>query len=197
MIAGSFSTSVHKASWPTQLAQEKEHAELRLKSAAQKARLAELKAQEEIEARKKTEVEFTQKLVESESARQRVETELAAQTAARLANARGSLVIVTQPAGATVTVGNLPPQISPATFSDIKIGSYPVTISLARHEEVKLDLTVAENAMTESGTIPLVAAVGSLRINSEPGDAQYELRPASALTIDPDARRTGQTPAAI
>jgi TonB family protein len=180
-----------------QLASQKQQAEERLKTEEEKARLAELKAQEETEARRQIEAEFAAKLLTSETARQQAEAEALAQTAARLANARGSLVIATAPAGATVTVGNLPPKTTPATFSDIKIGSYSINISLPRHEEVELELEVSENATTESGVIPLVALIGSLRINSEPGVADYELQPANVLMVDPVSRRSGQTPAAL
>jgi TonB family protein len=180
-----------------ELAIQKEQAEERLKAEAQKARLAEQKAQEEADARQKLEAEYAQKLLQSETARQLAESEALAQTAARLANARGSLVITTNPAGARVTVGNLPPKESPATFTDIRIGTYPITISLPRHEEVKLDLDVAENATTESGVISLVALIGSLQINTQPNGVKYELRPANALLVDPSARRSGVTPAAL
>ena len=179
------------------LALEKQQTEQRLKAEMEKAQLAEQKAKEEAESRKKIEAEFSQKLVTSETARQQAESEALAQTAARLANARGSLVVTTNPAGAMVTVGNLPPRNSPATFSDIKIGTYPVTITLAHHEEMKLELAVKENATTESGPLALVALFGALKIISDPGVAAYELHPANTLMVAPESRRTGRTPASL
>ena len=197
VIAGAFFYIDFQSKAAEQLALEKTQVEQRLSAEREKARVAEQRAQEEAEARKKIEVEFAEKLGLAESARQQVESELVTQTAARLANARGSLVIATKPSGAAIKVGNLPPQTSPATFSDIKIGSYPVTITLAGHESVTLELGVVENSTTNTGIISLIAAVGSLQINSEPSNADYDLRPANALLIAPESRRSGKTPATI
>ena len=197
VIAAAFFYIDSQSEAADQLAIEKSQIEQRLNTERERAKLAEQRAMSEADARKKIEVEFAQKLVESETARQAAESEAAAQSAARLANARGSLVIATNPSGARVTVGNLPPQTTPATFNDIKIGTYTVVITLPGHEEVKLDLAVAENSTTDTGTIPLVSAIGSLRINSEPGEAAFELRPSSPLMINPELRRTGKTPAAL
>jgi TonB family protein len=181
----------------SQLTLERQQAEERLKSEEEKARLAEQRAQEEAESRKKIELEFAQKLDAAEAARKEAEAKALAQTAARLANARGTLVVTTNPAGASVAVGDFPPRSSPATFSDIKIGTYPVVITLPRHEEVKLDLVVAENGTTNPGLINLVPLVGALRITSGPGEADYELHPAKALMVAPESRRTGKTPATL
>lgn len=180
-----------------QLTAEKQNAEQKLKAVQAKARLAEQKAHEEAEARKKTEAEFSQKLVDSEAARQQAEAEAVAQTAARLAAARGTLVVTTNPAGATVKVGNLPPATSPATYRDLKIGTYPVTISLPHYEELHVDLVVNENATTDSGVISLNRLAGALKITSEPGVATYELHPANQLMVAPESRLSGSTPASL
>ncbi|MEO6002939.1 MAG: PEGA domain-containing protein [Opitutus sp.] len=181
----------------SQLTLEKQQAEQRLRTEQQKARAAEKKAHEEAESRKKTESELSQKLVDAEAARQQAEAEAVAQTAARLAAARGSLVIATNPAGATIKVGNLPPRTSPFTFSDLKIGTYAVTISLPHYEEMKLDLVVNENATTDTGVLSLNRLVGGLKISSEPGTATYELSPANQLMVAPESRRSGSTPATL
>lgn len=179
------------------LAAEKEKTEQRLHAEQEKARLAEQKAQEEAEARKKFEIELGQKLAASEAERQKAEAEARAQSAARLANARGTLVIKTEPAGASVAVGDLPPHPSPATFTMLKIGKYPVTITMPRHDDVKLELEVKENATTDPGVITLASVVGAVELVTEPAGADYELHPANALMIAPDARRTGKTPAVV
>jgi TonB family protein len=172
--------------------------EKRIKDEADKVRLAaEQKARDEADARKKSESEFAQKLAAAESARQQAELDAKAQTAARLANARGTLVIRTEPAGASVTVGTLAPRPAPATFNDIKIGKYPVTISFLHHDEVKMDVEVNENATTEPPVVRLARITGTIEIASEPVGASYELRPANVMVVPPDARRTGQTPATL
>ncbi len=177
------------------IALDKQKAEQRAKEEADRAHLAEQKAQQEAASRKKLETESAQKLALAEAARVQAEGEARAQTASRLANARGTLFITTQPAGATVTVADLPPRSSPATFAYLKIGKYPITITLAHHEEVKLELEVTENNTTTSDTIQLASLVGSVAITSEPAGSAFEIRPANSFTVTSDARRTGQTPA--
>lgn len=174
---------------------DKQKAEQRAKEEADRAHLAEQKAQQEAATRKKLEMENAQKLALAEAARGQAEGEARAQTASRLANARGTLFITTQPAGATVTVADLPPRSSPATFAYLKIGKYPITVTLAHHEEVKLELEVTENNTTTSDTIQLATLVGSVAITSEPSGSAFEIRPANSFTVASDARRTGQTPA--
>ncbi len=173
---------------------EKQKTEQRIKAEEERAHLAE---QKEAEDRKKFELETSQKLAAAEAARQQAEAEARAQTATRLANARGTLVVNTRPAGATVTVGDLPAKTSPATFTFIKIGKYPVRIALAHHEETKLELEVTENNTTDSGVIQLASLVGSATITSEPAGSSYELHPVNAFSISGDAKRTGQTPATV
>lgn len=176
---------------------EKHQTEERLRAEEAKARLAQQKALEEAESRKLLEATAAQKLAQAEAARLQAENEARAQVAARLANARGTLVITTEPAGATVKVGDLPPRTSPATFADIRIGKYPVAISLARYGDAKLEFEVKENATTQPPVIPLERVFGTLELTTSPADAEFELHPANALMISPDARRTGRTPATL
>lgn len=179
-------------------AQEQAINEKRIRDEAEKVRLAaEQKLREEAEARKKFEAEIAAKLAAAEAARLQAEEDARAQTEARLANARGTLVVKTEPAGATVTVGSFSPRQSPATFSDIKIGEYPVTISLPQHDEVKLNVEVNENVTTEVPVVRLTRITGTIDITSDPAGANYEVRPANVLMVSPDARRTGRTPASI
>lgn len=179
------------------LAAEKQATELRLKAEQERVRLAEQKAREEAEARQKTEQDLAQKLAMSESARQQAEEEARAQAAARLANARGTVEITTEPAGATITIGSLPPRTSPATFADIRTGHYPVVVKLPRYEEVRLEVDVKENTVTTVPTVTLLRLVGTLEIASEPAGLDYEVRPANVLMVAPEARQTGRTPAKL
>lgn len=173
-----------------EVAKAKEDA--RIREEAEKARLAaEKKMRDDAEiARKKLEEEMNQKLAAAEEARKQAE-------AARLANARGNVVIATEPAGANITFGPLSPRRSPATFTDVKIGKYPVTVSLPNHDEVKFEVEVNENATTEHPVVRLERITGTVEITSEPVGANYELRPAGTMIVAPEARRTGQTPATL
>ncbi|MEO6996133.1 MAG: PEGA domain-containing protein, partial [Lacunisphaera sp.] len=179
------------------VALEKQKADERVKAETERAHLAELKARQEEENRKKYEAETSRKLAVAESARKQAEEEARNEAATRLANARGTLIVTTQPAGATVKVGDLPPRVSPATFNYIKIGKYPVTISLAHHEDAKLELEVTENNTTQSSVIQLASTVGSVALTSDPSGSSYELKPANSFLVAPDAKRTGQTPATV
>jgi len=179
------------------LALQKQQTEARIKAEQEKVRLAEQKAQEEAEARRKMETELAAKLSAAEDARQKAEAEAQAQVQARLANARGSLVIATDPAGALVTVGALPARRSPTTFNDLKIGHYTVVISLPRYEEKRLDFEIQENVTNEPSVITLVRLAGNVEITSQPAGAQYEIHPANVLMVAPEDRHTGTTPATV
>ncbi|HEY4246382.1 MAG TPA: PEGA domain-containing protein [Lacunisphaera sp.] len=176
---------------------QKQKDDERVKAEAERTHLAEKKAKEEEENRKKFELESSRKLAVAENARKQAEEEARNEAANRLANARGTLIVTTQPAGATVKVGDLPPRPSPATFNFVKIGKYPVTITLAHHEDAKLELEVTENNTTDSGVITLASVVGAVTLTSDPSGSNYELKPANSFLVAADAKRTGQTPATI
>lgn len=179
------------------LKEEKARTEQRLQAEIAKTRVIEEKAQAETEARKKAEAESARKLAEAEAGRQRAESDARSQAAARLANARGALTIATDPAGATITVGNLAPRPSPATYTDLKIGKYPVTIALNLYDTAQLELEVKEDATTDTGVIKLNKILGSLELITEPASVAYEVKPANAMIVLPEARRTGRTPATL
>lgn len=179
------------------LAAEKARTDQRLQDEIAKNRLSEKKAHDETEARKKLEQESAKKVADAEAGRQRAEAEARASTAARLANARGTLVIATDPAGAMITVGTLAPRPSPATFSDLKIGKYPVSIALSLYDTAQLEFEVKEDATTDTGVIKLNKILGSLELVTEPDAVAYEVKPANAMIVMPDARRTGRTPGTL
>ncbi len=160
----------------------------------ERQRKAEEQARIEAETRRKIELENAAKVAAAEAARQQAENEARIQAAIRIANARG-VITVKGPAGATVTVGELPPRTAPATFRDLKLGRYPVTIALQHHETAKLELEVKENETTDAGLIRLARIVGTLILTSEPGDANFEVRAANTIVLGPAAVRTGRTPA--
>jgi len=165
--------------------------ELAEKQAQEAKALAEKQAQE----RKKTETELQAKLRAAEQAAKTAREEAERQKTARIANARGTLVIKTEPAGATVHVGDLPAQTSPATFTDIKIGSYPVSITLPRYAQIDTTADVSENQTTDLGTLQLQRITCALELACEPAGSSYELKP-TALSLTPNIRR-GTTPAKL
>lgn len=171
--------------------------ERRAKTDAENARKAEeLKARQDAEARRVFEAEVSQKLAAAEEARRQAELTAKQQiAAARLANARGSVVIATVPAGAMVTVGTLPARPSPATFSDLRTGKYPVSISLLHHDSAKFEVEISEDTTLEPPVVRLARITGSMEVTSDPIGANYDVRPANVLMVPPDARRTGKTPA--
>ncbi|MEO6874865.1 MAG: PEGA domain-containing protein [Opitutaceae bacterium] len=173
---------------------EKARAEQRLQVEIAKTRAVEAKAHAEAEARKKLEAEVAQKLADAEAGRQRAETDARQQTAARLANARGALTIESDPAGAMVTVGDLSPRPTPASYTDLKIGKYPVSIALPLYDTAQLELEVKDGGTTDSGVVKLVKILGSLELITEPSGVAYEVKPANALFVAADSRRTGHTP---
>lgn len=180
------------------LAQEKQAAEQRAQADIERARLEAEKVKKEAAAQQQQFVfETNQKLAAAEAARQQAENEAKQQTAARLASARGNLVIVTEPAGALVTVGDQPAAPAPLTLNYLKIGRYPVTIRQARYDEVKLDLEVTENGTTNPGVIKLTRIAGALEITSDPAGTAYEVQPANAPTFSIGAKLTGKTPATL
>ncbi|MDE3084220.1 MAG: PEGA domain-containing protein, partial [Verrucomicrobiota bacterium] len=158
------------------LAHEKAEAEHRASEEAEKLRIQKQQADE---ALKKAQEEAAAKLKAAEDARKQAEEKARAETAAHLAAARGRINLVTEPAGATVRVGNLPPRTSPALFDEMKLGHYPVTISLSGYDEMKLDLEVKENQTADPGIIKLTSQIGSLQLTTVPAGATYNVRSAA------------------
>lgn len=157
---------------------ERVAAEARARADAEALRQAQLKAEAEAEARRKVEAEAlaaaeeAKRQAEADAQRMRLETE-------RLLNARGSIRIVTTPAGATISVDNMTPRESPATFEDLRLGKYTAEISMAGYEPAKVELEVQENQVSDPGVVRLVRQIGSLALSTDPEGVSYEVRPAA------------------
>jgi serine/threonine protein kinase len=89
----------------------------------------------------------------------------------RLANAKGGLMVKTAPGGATVSLGGEDVQLSPATFKGVKIGKYPLRVSLEGYEPVSREVEIKENDFADLGTITLVRETGTVRVESTPAGA--------------------------
>jgi hypothetical protein len=110
--------------------------------------------------------------------------------AEHLAQARGALLVNTEPQGATVTLGTQSRK-SPTSFADLSIGTARLKIFLDGYESMERDVEVRENQITDPGMIRLVRIVGSAKIESAPQSIEFDL-------IDADGgHHSGTTPATL
>ncbi|HEU5081623.1 MAG TPA: TonB family protein [Opitutaceae bacterium] len=188
----------------SQAQKEKEAQAAKAREADQRAaaeaaarRAAEEKAKQEADARKKAEAEAAQRAVAAEKARIEAEEKMRAATAEELLNARGGLTLNTDPAGATVSIGELAPRQTPVSMKDLRLGRYSLTISLAGYDNEQRDIDIKANEVTDLGTIKLHRQVGSVEITSDPNGLDYELKPAASLFVNPSDVRKGQTPVTL
>ena len=100
----------------------------------------------------------------------------------RLAAARGSILVKTEPSGASVKIGDGPSQIAPAVFTEVKLGSYPVQIQRDGYEPRTLSAEVKENQPTDLGIITLAHSKGSLKITTNPDGLTYEMTSPSSTS---------------
>jgi ketosteroid isomerase-like protein len=120
----------------------------------------------------------------AEQSRRALEERKAAE---HLANARGSALIRTEPAGATVTLGDQAEK-SPATFNGVKIGSFPLKIELEGYEPIKRQAEIKENEIADPGTIKLERSTGDAEIRTNPDGIEFDL-------VDADGNHhSGKTP---
>jgi hypothetical protein len=100
--------------------------------------------------------------------RERAESNATPNPAQQAINLPGTVVVKTEPAGATVTLGNQT-QKSPATFTGIIGNKSSIKIILSGYEPVQRDIAVSDTRGTEVGPIALERAQAVLQIN---GDSQ-------------------------
>jgi TonB family protein len=178
----------------------KAQAEQRAATEAEALRKAQQQAQIEADARKRAENEIAQKNAAAEVAQKRAteEAKRLVDETNRLLNGRGSLVIVTEPAGATIALSNFAPRVSPATIKDLRLGHYSVNITLPGYDPVNLDVEIKDNATTDPGVIRMVGQFGSIELTTDPADVAYEIRPAGLrISLGGSEIRQGKTPATV
>ena len=151
----------------------------------------------ETDARKKAEADAAQRAIAAELARKKSEEDARASTTERLLNARGGLNVATDPAGATVVVGELAPRPSPISLKDLRLGRYSVSITHPGYDSEQRDVEIKEGEPADLGTIKLKRQVGSVSITSDPSGLPYELKPAGSLFVNPSDVKSGQTPATL
>jgi TonB family protein len=163
-------------------------------------RQAELQAKADAEARRRAEEDAAQKSAAAEAARQQAADVIRTREAetSRLLNGRGSLVLVTEPAGASVEISNLAPHVTPVTLSDLRLGRYTIKLSLPGYDPANVEAEIKDNETTDPGTIRLVRQTGSLTLTTEPAGMSFEVRPAAArfFAAASDLRQ-GKTPATL
>lgn len=107
------------------------------------------------------------------------------------AAARGGAIIKTVPPGATVKIGSLAPQVSPATFSGIEAGKYPLKITLDGYEDYLTDLEIKKGEVPELPPIALQRTCGGLNISSNYSDVTFSLNKGDAVVL------SGKVPASL
>lgn len=110
-----------------------------------------------------------QRLKDEEARRQEIE---------RLARARGSVRLVTEPAGAEILSDGKPAGKTPATVGDLKLGKHEFRLRLKGHDDAVIAAEVAEEKVTDPGLIRLKRSVGRIQISTQPEGAQFVLEPA-------------------
>jgi len=105
----------------------------------------------------------------------------------------GTLVVATQPSGASVSIDGAAPFISPVKVEGVAPGTHRVRIALAAHESVELSAEIRSSKTTDLGTVRLESAFGTLELTSIPSGLDFAVRAGADPTGTPV--RTGRTPA--
>jgi formylglycine-generating enzyme required for sulfatase activity len=89
-------------------------------------------------------------------------------------NIRSSLVVDTNPTGASVIIGDFH-KTTPATFADMVPGPVSLVIKMDGYEDLKQDAVITADKPTDLGTINLVQKAGAVAITSPQSDVSYTL----------------------
>jgi hypothetical protein len=98
--------------------------------------------------------------------------------AATPANLSG-LMVATDPTGALVTVGDLPPKKSPAAFSDLPAGAQTVQVIQDGYDTFTTTTTATNGKINDLGTLILTRSKGPLTVTSTPAGCSYVLNSKS------------------
>jgi hypothetical protein len=105
-------------------------------------------------------------------------------------NARGSMVVKTEPANAWVKVDDGTALATPAVISDLKAGSHTVEITREGYNPVQMKVEVKANEPADLGMVSLVRSVGGLKIETDPPGLKFLLKSET----DQADNRAGETP---
>jgi hypothetical protein len=98
-----------------------------------------------------------------------------AKEAARLAAARGSIFVESDPAGAIVKVDDRPAEKTPVPLKDLTLGSHTLKVTLDGYDDYTTQVDVKEGQITEAGKIKLVRSTGWLSVTMSPVAADLEV----------------------
>ncbi|HXQ79698.1 MAG TPA: TonB family protein [Opitutaceae bacterium] len=107
----------------------------------------------------------------------------------------GTLVVATEPAGASVSIDGAAPLTSPVKAEGVAPGKHRVRIDLAGHESVELAAEIRSSKTTDLGRVKLESALGTLELTSNPDGLDFAVRAATEPAGTPV--RTGRTPATL
>ncbi|BET68171.1 hypothetical protein ASA1KI_30890 [Opitutales bacterium ASA1] len=161
---------------------------------------AEHRAAAEAEARRIAEEQSALRIAEAERAGTLASEEALRREAEakRLLAIRGAVRVTTEPAGATVAIGNYAPRTTPARVDDLRIGKYPVIVTLDGYEDHTSEVEITDNRAVDLGTIRLHKKAGTVSVTSIPAGVNFDLRPAGGgLFLAADETWQGTTPAEI
>jgi hypothetical protein len=107
----------------------------------------------------------------------------------------GTLVVATEPAGASVSIDGAAPLLSPVRAEGIAPGAHRVRIALAGHDPVELNAEIKGSTTTDLGTVKLESTLGALGVSSSPDGLDFSVHAAADPTGNPV--QTGRTPATV
>jgi formylglycine-generating enzyme required for sulfatase activity len=114
----------------------------------------------------------------------------------RLDEARGTVTVTTDPAGAIVKLGAFKEQTSPATFTGVTLGEHELVAILPGFDTVTRRVLIESEEPKRIDDIVLAKSSGQLEVVSEPRGADFKLI-RTRERVAQELVRTGTTPARI
>ncbi len=90
----------------------------------------------------------------------------------------GSIRLDSSPPGALAQLGDANPRPCPASFPDLKPGTYHLRVSQSGYEDVVREVEVRAGEPTDVGVIKLILGFGTLELTSTPSGADFVVLPA-------------------
>ena len=146
----------------------------------QRLKEAEQSSKEQQEAsRKEMELAIAQAKRDAEEEARKVLQ--AQEDASRAAKQPGTVVIVTDPSGAYVSVDGAPPVMTPAHLGNLAVGSHHFHITRQGYDPADVDGDVKAGQTTTLDTVTLSSIYGSAEFASTPDGLDFSVKPAGDL----------------
>lgn len=114
----------------------------------------------------------------------------------RLEEARGTVRIEAEPAGALVRLGDFEEQASPAVFTGVPFGEHELSVRLEGHDPVVRSISVADETPVRITDLKLARSSGQIELVSEPRGAEFKVvRTKESEPVE--LVEVGKTPAKI